>query len=358
MGRVGLRSLECMPTTTALQAPTAGAPFEVAEVPVRDLRDDDVLIDVKYAGICHSDIHQVREEWGSAIFPMTPGHEIAGVVSAVGGGVTRYKVGDRVGVGCMVDSCRECEHCKDGQEQFCLKGAVMTYNGRGYDGEETKGGYSRRVAVAERFACSIPDGIGLDEAAPLLCAGITTWSPLKRWGVGSGSKVAVVGMGGLGHMGVKLAVALGAEVTVLSRTDAKADDSRRLGAVAHVATADSAVLEDFRGSFDMILNTVSADLDVAQYLDLLKPLGAFVNVGMPASAWTIPPGSVVGGSRVVAGSNIGGIPATQEMLDFCAANGIGATIETIDADQVDAAYERVVAGDVRYRFVIDTATIG
>ncbi|MDN5895096.1 MAG: NAD(P)-dependent alcohol dehydrogenase [Nocardioides sp.] len=346
-----------MPSTTALQAPSAGAPFEVAEIPVRDLRDDDILIDVKYAGICHSDIHQVREEWGTAIFPMTPGHEIAGVVSSVGAGVSRYKVGDRVGVGCMVDSCGECEFCKDGEEQFCTKGAVMTYNGRGYDGEETKGGYSQQVAVSERFVCSIPEGVGLDEAAPLLCAGITTWAPLKRWGVGPGSKVAVVGLGGLGHMGVKFAVALDADVTVLSRSDAKADDSRALGAVAHVATADPENLKALRGTFDVVLNTVSADLEVHRYISLLRPLGVFANVGMPTEAWSIRPSAVVGGSRVVAGSNIGGIQATQDMLDFCAAKGIGASIETIGAGDVDAAYERVVAGDVRYRFVIDTATI-
>ncbi|KQY57268.1 MULTISPECIES: NAD(P)-dependent alcohol dehydrogenase [unclassified Nocardioides] len=345
-------------TTTALQAASAGAPFEVAEVPVRDLRDDDILIDIAYAGICHSDIHQVREEWGKAIFPMTPGHEIAGVVSAVGSGVTKHKIGDRVGVGCMVDSCGECEYCKDGEEQYCLKGAVMTYNGTGYDGEETKGGYAKQVAVSERFVCSIPDGIGLDEAAPLLCAGITTWAPLKRWGVGPGSKVAVIGLGGLGHMGVKFAAALGAEVTVLSRSDAKADDSAALGATAHVATADPLKLKKLRGSFDVVLNTVSADLDLKHYIALLKPLGALVNVGMPPSAWSIPPGSVIGGSRVVAGSNIGGIQATQDMLDFCAEKGIGASVETVAAAEVDAAYERVVAGDVRYRFVIDTATIG
>ncbi|KRF19988.1 alcohol dehydrogenase [Nocardioides sp. Soil797] len=346
-----------MPTTTALQAATAGAPFEVAEVPVRDLRDDDILIDIKFAGICHSDIHQVREEWGKAIFPMVPGHEIAGIVAAVGDGVTKHKVGDRVGVGCMVDSCGECEYCKDGEEQFCTKGAVMTYNGRGYDGEETKGGYAQQVAVSERFACSIPEGVGLDEAAPLLCAGITTWAPLRRWGVGPGSKVAVVGLGGLGHMGVKFAVAMGAEVTVLSRSDAKADDSLALGATAHVATADPLKLKKLRGTFDVVLNTVSADLDLNHYIALLKPMGTLANVGMPPAPYSIRPSSVIQGSRVVAGSNIGGIQDTQDMLDFCAEKGIGASIETIAATDVDAAYERVVAGDVRYRFVIDTATI-
>ncbi|WP_104105153.1 NAD(P)-dependent alcohol dehydrogenase [Nocardioides sp. 616] len=346
-----------MTTTRALVAPSAGAPFETRTVEHRELRDDDILIDIAFAGICHSDIHQVREEWGPAIFPMVPGHEIAGTVAAVGAGVTGHQVGDRVGVGCMVDSCGECEYCKDGEEQFCTKGAVMTYNGRGYDGEETKGGYAKRVVVSERFAVRIPEGIGLDEAAPLLCAGITTWTPLRRYGVGPGSKVAVVGLGGLGHMAVKLAAALGADVTVLSRTEAKREDARELGATSYAATGDPAVLKGLRNSFDVIVNTVSADLPIRTYLGLLKPMGTLVNVGLPPSAFEVPPGALVGGSRALAGSNIGGIPATQEMLDFCAEHGIGATIETISADEVDAAYDRVVAGDVHYRVVIDTSTL-
>jgi len=247
-------------STPALVAPSAGAAFEARTVEHRDLRDDDVLIDIRFAGICHSDIHQVREEWGSAIFPMVPGHEIAGVVSAVGDGVTKHKVGDRVGVGCMVDSCGECEFCKDGEEQFCSKGAVMTYNGTGYDGQPTRGGYAQQVVVSERFAVGIPDGIELDVAAPLLCAGITVWSPLKRWGAGPGKKVAVVGLGGLGHMAVKLAAAMGAEVSVLSRTDAKRVDSEALGATSFHATGDEGVLQSLKGSFDLIVNTVSADL--------------------------------------------------------------------------------------------------
>ncbi|EWT00518.1 alcohol dehydrogenase [Intrasporangium oryzae NRRL B-24470] len=346
-----------MIATPALVAPSAGAPFEAQTIEHRDLRDDDVLIDIAYAGICHSDIHQVREEWGQALFPMVPGHEIAGVVSAVGDGVTKYKVGDRVGVGCMVDSCGECEFCKDGEEQFCTKGAVMTYNGRGYDGDPTKGGYARQVVVSERFAVAIPDGIELDVAAPLLCAGITVWSPLKRWGAGPGKKVAVVGLGGLGHMAVKLAVALGAEVSVLSRSEAKREDALALGATSYHATADPAVLRGLRSSFDLIINTVSADLPMQAYIATLRPLGVMANVGLPTGRYEFSPGAVVGGSRVVAGSTIGGIPATQEMLDFCAEHGIGATVETISADEVDAAYDRVVAGDVRYRFVIDTSTI-
>ncbi|MCE1179412.1 MAG: NAD(P)-dependent alcohol dehydrogenase [Micrococcales bacterium] len=346
-----------MPTTAALSVPSAGSSFEQTTIEQRELRDDDVRIDIHYAGICHSDIHQVREEWGSAIFPMTPGHEIAGVVSAVGDAVTRHKVGDRVGVGCMVDSCGECDYCKDGEEQFCAKGAVMTYNGRGYDGEETKGGYAQSVVVSERFVCRVPDGIGIDEAAPLLCAGITTYTPLRRYAAGPGKKVAVIGLGGLGHMAVKLAVAMGAEVTVLSRSMAKADDAKTLGAHHYQATEDADALKSLRGSFDLIINTVSANLRLQTYMSMLKPLGALVNVGLPTQPYEVSPGSLIGGSKTLAGSNIGGIAATQEMLDFCAEHGIGASIETIPADEVDAAYDRVVAGDVRYRFVIDTSTI-
>ncbi len=347
-----------MSTTAALSTPSAGAAFESTTIERRELRDDDVLIDVAYAGICHSDIHQVREEWGEAIFPMVPGHEIAGTVAAVGSAVTMHQVGDRVGVGCMVDSCGECEFCKDGEEQFCTKGAVMTYNGMGYDDQPTYGGYSQQVVVTEHFAVPIPEGIGLDEAAPLLCAGITTFTPLRRWGAGPGTKVAVVGLGGLGHMGVKLAVAMGAEVTVLSRTDAKKDAAAELGAAHFHATGDAQTLEGLADTFDIIINTVSADLPMATYIGLLKPTGVIANVGLPPGNYDFPPGLIVGRSRVVAGSNIGGIPATAEMLQFCAEHGVGAEVETISADQVDAAYERVVEGDVRYRFVIDTATIG
>jgi uncharacterized zinc-type alcohol dehydrogenase-like protein len=342
--------------TSALVAESAGAPFVQRTIEHRELGDNDILIDIAYAGICHSDIHQVREEWGSAIFPMVPGHEIAGTVAAVGSAVTRHQVGDRVGVGCMVDSCGECEECKDGEEQFCANGNVMTYNGRGYDGNPTYGGYAQQVVVSERFGVRIPEGISLDEAAPLLCAGITVWTPLKRWGAGPGTKVAVVGLGGLGHMAVKLAAALGAEVTVLSRNEDKKDSALELGAVEYIAASRRSLAEN-RRSFDLIINTVSAPLPMASYLGLLKPMGAMVNVGIPSENYDIPPFAVVGGSKVLAGSNIGGIPATQEMLDFCAEHGIGATIETITADEVDDAYERVVAGDVRYRVVIDTSTI-
>ena len=344
-------------TTHALVTPAAGAPFEVREIEHRDLRDNDVLIDIEYAGICHSDIHAAREEWGPASFPMVPGHEIAGIVAAVGAGVTRHQVGDRVGVGCMVDSCGECEYCKDGLEQYCSRGAVMTYNAVGYDERPTMGGYARQIVVQEYFALTIPDGIGLDEAAPLLCAGITTWSPLRRYGVGPGTKLAVVGMGGLGHIGVKLGVALGAEVTVLSRSDAKREDGLALGAADYVATG-STDPKSLRSQFDVILNTVSADLKISSYVSMLKPMGAMVNVGLPPGKIEVYQGALVGGTKTLAGSFIGGIPETQEMLDFCAGRGLGATIETVPGSQVDEAWDRAVAGDVRFRFVIDTATIG
>jgi uncharacterized zinc-type alcohol dehydrogenase-like protein len=350
-----------MPTTTsALSVPSAGAPFQAVEIERRDLRDDDVRIDIAFAGICHSDIHTVRDEWGAAHYPIVTGHEIAGTVSAVGDAVTRFKVGDRVGVGCLVDSCGECEHCKNGQEMFCSKGSVGTYNSQNYDGEWAAGGYSQQIVFTERMVMRVPDGIELDEAAPLMCAGITTYSPLKRWGAGPGRKVAVVGVGGLGHMAVKLAAAMGAEVTTLSRSMAKADDAKELGSSNHIATSDAGAMKAARGSFDLIVNTVSADLDMDTYVRLLRPNGALVNVGLPPSKLSVNPGSLIGGNKVLSGSNIGGIGETQEMLDFCAEHGIGATIEKIDASDtttVDTAYDEVVAGKVRYRYVIDTATI-
>jgi uncharacterized zinc-type alcohol dehydrogenase-like protein len=271
--------------------------------------------------------------------------------------VTGVQVGDRVGVGCMVDSCGACAPCKDGEEQFCERGFVATYNGREYDGDPTYGGYSDHVVVRERFVCPIPDGIGLDAAAPLLCAGITTYSPLNHWKVGPGSHVAVVGLGGLGHLGVKIAHAMGAEVTVLSQSLSKQDDGLRLGADHYYATSDRTTFTELAGTFDLILNTVSANLSLDAYLGMLRPRGTMVNVGAPADADTLHVFSLIGGGRSLAGSNIGGIAETQQMLAFCAEHGIGAEIETITADQVNEAYERVKASDVRYRFVIDAATL-
>lgn len=346
-----------MTTVAAYAAPAAKAPLERTTIERREVGEHDVLIDIKFAGICHSDIHQAREGWGEAIFPMVPGHEIAGVVEAVGSGVTKFEVGDRVGVGCLVDSCRECENCKAGMEQHCLKGSVGTYNAVGYDGEPTYGGYAQKVVVAEAFTVRIPDALPLDVAAPLLCAGITTYSPLKHWGAAPGKKVAVVGLGGLGHMGVKIAHAMGAEVTVLSQSLRKKDDGLKLGADHYYATSDEKTFQDLAGTFDVILSTVSAPLDFGAYLGLLKTGGALVNVGAPEEPISLNLFSLIGGNKTLAGSMIGGIAETQEMLDFCAEHGIGAEIELIAAAEINDAYERVLASDVRYRFVIDTATI-
>jgi uncharacterized zinc-type alcohol dehydrogenase-like protein len=347
-----------MTTVAAYAAPAAKAPLERTTIERREVGEFDVLIDIKFAGICHSDIHQAREGWGEAIFPMVPGHEIAGIVSEVGPGVTKFEVGDRVGVGCMVDSCRECDNCKAGLEQYCTGGGMTgTYNALDKNGEPTYGGYSEKIVVDEKYTVRIPDGLSLDVAAPLLCAGITTYSPLKHWNAGPGKKVAVLGMGGLGHMGVKIAHALGAEVTVLSQSLRKKDDGLKLGADHYYATSDPKTFEELSGTFDLILSTVSAPLDLDAYLSLLKTDGAFVNVGAPEEPVRLNLFSVIGGRKTLAGSGIGGIQETQEMLDFCAEHGFGAEIELISASEINEAYERVLASDVRYRFVIDTATI-
>jgi uncharacterized zinc-type alcohol dehydrogenase-like protein len=346
-----------MSTVAAYAAPAPKAPLERTTIERRAVGAHDVLIDIKYAGICHSDIHQVNEGWGQGIFPMVPGHEIAGVVAEVGSEVTRYAVGDRVGVGCMVDSCRECEFCLRGLEQYCANGNTMTYNGIDRHGEVTYGGYSKQIVVDENYAVRIPDSLPLDVAAPLLCAGITLYSPLKHWNVGPGKKVAIVGLGGLGHMGVKIARALGAEVTVLSQSLRKKDDGLKLGAHDYRATNDPATFAELAGKFDVIVSTVSAPLDFSAYLGLLKTEGALVNVGAPEEPISVNLFGLIGGRKTLAGSMIGGIAETQEMLDFCAEHGLGAEIELINADQVNVAYDRVQSSDVRYRFVIDTATI-
>ncbi|MFC9908857.1 NAD(P)-dependent alcohol dehydrogenase [Streptomyces sp. NPDC059862] len=347
-----------MTTVAAYAAPAAKAPLERTTIERRPVGEFDVLIDIKFAGICHSDIHQAQEGWGEAIFPMVPGHEIAGVVAEVGSGVTKFAVGDRVGVGCMVDSCRECDNCKAGLEQYCTGGGMIgTYNALDKNGEPTYGGYSQKIVVDENYVVRIPDGLSLDVAAPLLCAGITTYSPLKHWNAGPGKRVAIVGMGGLGHMAVKIAHALGAEVTVLSQSLRKKDDGLKLGADHYYATSDPKTFEELAGSFDIILSTVSAPLNLDTYLSLLKTDGAFVNVGAPEDPVSLNLFSVIMGRKSLAGSGIGGIQETQEMLDFCAEHGFGAEIELIRADQINEAYERVQASDVRYRFVIDTATI-
>ncbi|MFD0355723.1 NAD(P)-dependent alcohol dehydrogenase [Streptomyces sp. NPDC127110] len=341
----------------AYAAPAPKAPLERTTVPRRPVGEHDVLIEIKFAGICHSDIHQARDGWGEGIFPMVPGHEIAGVVAEVGVGVTRFAVGDRIGVGCMVDSCRECEYCLAGQEQHCVRGMTGTYNALDRNGEPTYGGYSTHLVVDENYAVRIPDGLSLDVAAPLLCAGITLYSPLRHWQAGPGKKVAIVGLGGLGHVGVKIAAALGAEVTVLSQSLRKKDDGLRLGAAHYYATADEATFEELKGRFDLILSTVSAPLGLDRYLSLLRVGGALVNVGAPEEPVELNLFSVIGGNKTLAGSMIGGIAETQEMLDFCAEHGLGADIEVIRAEDVNDAYERVLSSDVRYRFVIDASTI-
>lgn len=332
-------------------------PFKATEIQRRSLDTHDVLIEIKYAGICHSDIHTAHGEWGDVNYPLVPGHEIAGIVTDVGTGVTKYKVGDRVGVGCMVDSCGECENCRQGEEQYCLNGMTPTYAGVDKYGEPTQGGYSTHIVVVEDFVVKIPDNIELDAAAPLLCAGITTFSPLNRWEAGPGKKVAIVGMGGLGHMAVKIASAMGAEVTVLSQTLNKQEDGLNFGAKDYYATNDPETFKKLSGSFDLIINTVSAKVDMDAYFSLLTLDGTLVNVGAPGEPLSLNVMSLIGHRRSFAGSMIGGIRETQEMLDFCGEHGIVPKVEVISADEIDEAYKRVLASDVKYRFVIDTSTM-
>jgi uncharacterized zinc-type alcohol dehydrogenase-like protein len=345
-----------MRSVTAYATPGPKDAFEKVTIERREPGPHDVLIKIAFAGICHSDIHTAREEWAGTHYPLVPGHEIAGIVEEVGPNVTKYSVGDRVGVGCMVGSCRECENCVAGDEQYCLNGMVGTYSGIDEDGRPTNGGYSTHIVVNEHFVLGIPEGIGLDAAAPLLCAGITLYSPLKHWNAGPGKRVAIVGLGGLGHMGVKIAHALGAEVTVLSQSLSKEADGKRLGADHYYATGDDATFTKLAGYFDLIINTVSAPLPMDRYLSLLRLDGSVVNVGAPAEPLEVSAFSLLSHRRSWSGSMIGGIRQTQEMLDFCAAHGLGSEIEVISAAQIDEAYDRVVGSDVRYRFVIDTAT--
>ena len=323
----------------------------------REPREHDVAIDIKFCGICHSDIHQARDEWGGAIFPMVPGHEIAGVVTAVGSQVTKYKIGDNVGVGCYVDTCRTCAPCQQGFEHFCIYTPVWTYNSREKDGTLTMGGYSDNIVVDENYVLRMPDNLPPDASAPLLCAGITLYSPLKHWQAGPGKKVAIVGLGGLGHMGVKIAHALGAEVTVLSHSLRKQADSRRLGADHFYTTSDPATFQNLQRSFDLIINTVSSPIDWNPFLTLLKVDASFVLVGLPEKPVPVAAFPLVQGRHSIAGSMIGSIQETQEMLDFCARHEVTCDVEVIPIEKVNVAYERVLKSDVRYRFVIDMASI-
>ena len=324
----------------------------------RQIRPSDIAISIKYAGICHSDIHQVKDEWGGSRFPMVPGHEIAGVVSAVGNSVTKFKIGDLVGVGVFIDSCRDCASCKQGLEQYCENGMTPTYNGLERDGvTPTMGGYCDGYVVDENYAVKIPENLELAAVAPLLCAGITLYSPLKHWQAGPGKKVAVMGLGGLGHMGVKFAHALGAEVTVLSHSANKEADARKLGADHFILTTDAEQMKAVRRNFDLILDTVSAEHDVNNYLALLRTNGTLVVIGLPGVPFSVNANSLLSGRRSMAGSMIGGIAELQEMLNFCGEKKIVSEIELISADYVNKAYERTIESDVRFRFVIDIATL-
>ena len=341
-----------------LAALSKNAPLTPYSFTRRELLPNDVAIDIKYAGICHSDIHQVREEWGGARFPMVPGHEIAGVVSAIGSSVSKFAVGDLIGVGVFIDSCRDCSSCNQGLEQYCEKGMTPTYNGVERDGvTPTMGGYCDGYVINENYAVKIPAGLDLAAVAPLLCAGITLYSPLKHWKAGPGKKVAVMGLGGLGHMGVKFAHALGAEVTVLSHSPSKEADARQLGADHFVVTSDPAQMKLNKRKFDLILNTVSAEHDINDYLSLLTTDGTLVVIGLPGVPFAVNADSLLSGRRSMAGSMIGGISELQEMLNFCGEKNIVSEIELISADYVNTAYERTVKSDVRFRFVIDIATL-
>lgn len=324
----------------------------------REVGPHDVQFDIHYCGVCHSDLHQIKDDWFPGIFPMVPGHEIVGRVIKVGEHVKKFKVGDIAGTGCMVDSCRECENCQKDLEQYCLKGSSQTYNGTEQDGKTpTYGGYSNTIVVNEDFVLHVSDKLNLAAVAPLLCAGITTYSPLRHWKVGKGHKLAVLGLGGLGHMAVKFGVSFGAEVTVLSTSPSKEQDARKLGAHNFVVTTDEAQLAAARNSFDFILDTVSAEHDLNLYLSLLKTDGTHICVGVPSKPAPVAAFSLLGGRKSLAGSGIGGIAETQEMLDYCAEHGIVSEIEMIDIKNIQNAYDRMLKGDVRYRFVIDMATL-
>lgn len=345
-------------TVKAYGATSATAPLEPLTIERRDVGPHDVRIDIDYAGICHSDIHTIRGDWGPIQYPQVVGHEIVGRVAEVGSAVTRHRVGDLVGVGCQSNSCRTCAQCEQGNDQYCLNGNTQTYASVDpADGTITQGGYSQAVVTDENYVVAIPEGLDPERTAPLLCAGITLYSPLQHWKAGPGTRVAVVGMGGLGHMGVKIAVALGAEVTVLSRGTKKRDDALGFGAARYVDTTDSAAMRELRDSFDLILNTVSAELDIAAYLRLLDVDGTLVNVGAPTEPFRVPAFSLIPRRRSLAGSTTGSISEIEEMLAFCAEHGIMPETETVAAEGINEAWERVLSADVRYRFVIDAHTL-
>ncbi|MGQ0739723.1 MAG: NAD(P)-dependent alcohol dehydrogenase [Bacteroidota bacterium] len=347
-----------MVTTKAFGAHSAITPLVPLTIERREPQPHDVQIAIKYCGVCHSDLHTVRNEWHNAVYPCVPGHEIVGIVTAVGSHVKKFKVGDKAAVGCLVDSCRDCDSCKEGLEQYCSGVATFTYGAPDkISGGHTHGGYSQSIVTHEDFVLHVADNLPLDAAAPLLCAGITTYSPLRHWKVGKGTRVGILGLGGLGHMGVKLAAAMGAEVTMLSHSPSKEKDAKRLGANKFVLTSDVEQIKTVTGYFDFILDTVSAEHDYNFYLGLLRTNGVMVCVGVPPNPAQIPALNLIFGRKSFAGSLIGGLPETQELLDFCAEHNIVSDIELIKMSDINGAYERMLKGDVRYRFVIDMASL-
>lgn len=347
-----------METINAFAAHDSEADLELYNIKRRDVKDDDVEIEITYCGVCHSDIHQVRNDWNNSIYPVVPGHEIIGRVTEVGANVEHFSEGQLVGVGCMVDSCQQCKHCQNDLEQFCEEGAVMTYNGHNeHLDQQTFGGYSEHIVVDKEFVLDIPDNIDTKATAPLLCAGITTWSPLRHWNVQEGDKVGIIGLGGLGHMGVKFADALGAEVVMITRSPEKADDAKRLGADEVLISTDQEQMERHQGSFDFLLNTIPVKHDLDPYIQLLAVDATMVLVGAIEPLEEMHGGGLIMGRKRVAGSIIGGIKETQEMLDFCGDHNITCDVEMIDIQEINEAYERVVNSDVKYRFVIDMQSL-
>jgi len=343
--------------TKGYAVPAANAPLEPWTFSRRDLRATDVALDVLFGGICHSDIHQAREEWGAAIFPMVPGHEIVGRVTALGSAATKFKIGDLIGIGVFIDSCRTCENCVAGLQQYCLSGMTGTYNTYERDGETVAmGGYSNKFVIDEEYAVHVPENLPLEGVAPLMCAGITLYSPLKHWNAGPGKRVAIMGLGGLGHMGVKFAVALGAHVTVLSHSPSKREDAMAMGAHDFRVLGSDESFAELKRSFDLILNTVSADVAVEKYLNLVKIDGTLVMIGLPSNPVSIGAGTLIGSRRSLSGSMIGGIPELQEMLNFCGQHNIVSDVEVIKPEYINEAYDRTVASDVKYRFVIDASS--
>ena len=346
-----------MPEAFGYAAQDAKTPLTPYSFERREPKEHDVVVEIEFCGVCHSDIHQARNEWKSSTYPLVPGHEIVGKVSAVGSAVTKFKVGDAAAVGVIVESCRVCENCKAGEEQYCEKGAVETYNSKYYDGEKTFGGYSNVIVTDEKFVHTISPKLDPAGVAPLLCAGITTYSPLKHWNVKAGQKVGIVGLGGLGHMGLKFAHSFGAHTVLFTTSMSKAEDAKRMGADEVVSSKDEAQMAAHKGSFDFILDSVSADHDINAYLGLLKRNGTLCLVGLPENPMPVAPFSVVANRRSLAGSGIGGMEQTQEMLDYCAEHGIVSDVEVIPMEKINEAFERVIKSDVKYRFVIDMKTL-